>query len=203
MSRVKPLENGKTRAWYRLHWGTVLVVGLVALGWMQYALPEMVESRMSHTLRVSAKDWPLRSTARDLFAPHKPMAVDSAALTINVSVALACVIAVGVVVERIERARLQFRLSSALVVMMVVALLLAFWRWDAAQLLQSSAYYNGGTQGLRKYVTLHTADFQPQVIILGGLGCLAYVSCSCLLAATSKSFSFLCRLARAKAPIRP
>src|SRR5688500_6700683 len=55
------------------------------------------------------------------------------ALAMNVGVTLVCLISITFVVERLERSRLQFGLTTLVAVVTSIAILLAFWQWNAGQ----------------------------------------------------------------------
>jgi len=99
------------------------------------------------------------------------MAVDSVSWAVDCVFAAAAICSIGVVVERLERSRWRFGLSSAINAVTTIAVLLGFWQWEGVL----GAPLLGRYPELREYIPLHNVAFQSQVVLLVGLGCLAYV----------------------------
>jgi hypothetical protein len=121
--------NGK-RPWYRLHLGTVLTVFFVATAWMGNCFPLTIErfwpgGHVDSIEEVDLEGWPLICVNWGSY--------EAPATVANLIIAMVCVFSVGYTVETLARSRVQFSLSSALLVLADLGILFAFWRWDSEQ----------------------------------------------------------------------
>lgn len=110
--------------------GTVLTVFFVGVAWTGNSFPFTVErfwpnGRVEGAEWVVFDGWPFICIRRGVY--------DIPALVADVVIGSACLLSVAYSVDKASRSRLQFSVSSVLVLIAVVGALCAFWEWDARQ----------------------------------------------------------------------
>jgi len=121
--------------------------------------------------------------------------VDGLALAVDCILAVACLIAVAFVAERLERKGLRFGISTLLTIIAVLAVLMAFWRWDAQVLTVDYGDFVGLDDVT--YIPLSFIEWHKVLPALCGLGCLIYSALWLALRASSWLLRY--RFAPAKA----
>lgn len=174
------------RPWYRLHWGTVLTVFFVAVGWLSNGYWSVFSF-----LRVGAMygdawgGWPFLS----IYLDHGVMNIHMGAMAVDIGLMLASLLAVGAVVERGGRVRFRFSLAALLSAVTTAAVLFGFCTVGA-----------GIPQTLRLglYWPLNLSMWGESIPVLFGIGCTCYATVLIGLRAASWSLSRLRRPAPAK-----
>jgi len=165
------MDANEKRPWYRLHWGTVLVVFFVGLDWLNTALPRTFGGLLGNNdvWMYLDEGWPFIGVRRNL---DTITVVRPVALAIDGALALVCLLSTAFVVERLERSNLRFGLSSLIAAVTSLAVLLAFWQWNGQQANVVLPWpQNANIEG---YVRLDGGEFQGLVPILFALGCTIY-----------------------------
>jgi hypothetical protein len=181
------------RPWYRLHWGTVLVVFFVGLNWWSFAFPFLGRPIQGAAL-VQFDGWPrlcmIESPLVGTRDYHWP------SLTFNAAVCIACLCSVVFVVERLERSSGRFTSSSGFAAMTVVALMIAFQQWDSEHAEPQIGVNVPGGNPIADYAPIRLERWELQVPIFFALACLAYL----LVASTIRGFSNLLSLLPPRSP---
>jgi len=165
------MDANEKRPWYRLHWGTVLVVFFVGVAWIGEAFPctigRFMPSRSWYASQIRlgyVEGWPMAC----LQAKGSATWINAPALAVDCALALACLVAVAFVTESLERGDLRFRVSTMLTIVAVLAALCAFWRWNSQQT------FDYPLPGDSAYNPIDFAIWYTAVPIYFALGCLVY-----------------------------
>ena len=185
------MDAALKRPWYRLHWGTVLVVFFVGLGWLSNGYWHVFSF-----LRVSAMygdawgGWPFLS----IYLDHSGTSIHAAALAADIGLMLACLLAVGAVVERGGHVTLKFTLAAIMSLVTTVALLLGFCKLNAAL-----GNYPAPIQPeLGPYWPLNFSMWGESIPVLFAVGCTLYATVWLGLRAAALCFARLRRPTPAK-----
>jgi len=79
------MDGNAKRPWYRLHWGTVLVVFFVGMGWLSNSFSSTISTLLGRGPYLKSEGWPILCLYMDGRRPVF-VAVDVIALTIDAGV---------------------------------------------------------------------------------------------------------------------
>ena len=193
-ARMIDMDSAPKRPWYRLHWGTVLTVFFVLVGWAGQVFPGIttfwhLRLRFPGFLLEFVEGWPMSSISVNAGA----IVTDVVALAVDGIFLMACIASVVFVVERLEYAGLRLSISTMLTFVAAVAVVFGFLRWNEQLLNNLPAF--GTPFPNRSYVPLNF-DYTSSHIgipVLFALVCLAYTVFWLALRAASWPFSRLRR----------
>ena len=183
------MDSTPKRPWYRLHWGTVLVVVFVTMCWLSSAHHPTIANLLTggrEPIPAYAQGWPLSWVRFDFVQPPSlagvyagdvlgaantaPTEFHLPALVIDVSLLIGCLLAVAFVVERLGHVRFQFSLSALVGVVTTIAGLMAFWKWNS---VPSRAVVS---DELCDYIPISLFVWVTAVPTLFALGCAMYTA---------------------------
>ena len=185
------MDTAAKRPWYRLHWGTVLVVFFVGLAWLHHAFPESIgwlfKDRGYHVFLsfndVSSEGWPFACMSISISSSHSGIEVGSPLLLgVDIAVAVASLISVAFVAERLERNGPRFSLATLASFVTSVAMLLAFWRWQDR--VRNEKWFP-----LDSYVPLDLYHWHGFLCVLIAIGCTFFAITRLAIRAASWSTS--------------
>ena len=185
------MDAALRRPWYRLHWGTVLVVVLVGLAWSGQAFPLTIDRILpSSSWFIGDGEyldgWPMLCIRTD----NNGTVINALFLTVDLAFLVSCLASVAFVTERLERGGTRFGISTILTLVAVVAVLCGLWRWDRQWAADFDPFVAPSSF---RYYSLSGTGLYILVPVMFAIGCLIYMI---LLLAQTSVVRFFARLRR-------